>query len=45
MKHPCMTMSWATNGTVIRTRYEKWEEPPKGGGGGRRGEGVTRVKE
>jgi hypothetical protein len=44
MKHPCMTMCWATNGTVIRTRYEKWEEPPGDGGGGR-GEGVRRVKE
>jgi hypothetical protein len=44
MKHPCMTMCWATNGTVIRTRYEKWEEPPEGGGGGM-GEGVRRVKE
>ncbi len=30
-----MTMCWATNGIVIRTRYEKGEEP-KGGGGGRR---------
>jgi hypothetical protein len=28
----------ATSGTVIRTRYEKGEEPPEGGGG--RGEGV-----
>ena len=37
LKHPCMTMTmcWATNGIVIRTRYEKGEEP-KGGGGGRR---------
>jgi hypothetical protein len=43
MKHPCMAMCWATNGTVIRTRNEKWEEPPKVGGG--RGEGVRRVKE
>ncbi len=32
MKHPCMTMCWATNGTVIRTRCEKGEEPPEGGG-------------
>ncbi len=38
MKHPCMTMCWASNGTVIRTRYEKWEEPPRVGGG--RGEGM-----
>ena len=43
MKHPCMAMCWATNGTVIRTRYEKWEEPPRVGGG--RGEGVRRGKE
>ncbi len=27
MKHPCMTMCWAPNGIVIRTRYEKGEEP------------------
>jgi hypothetical protein len=31
------------NGTVIRTRYEKGEEPRGWGGGG--GEGVRRVKE
>jgi hypothetical protein len=37
MKHPCMTMRWATNGIEIRTRYEKGEEP-KGGGG--EGEGL-----
>ncbi len=34
MKHPCMTMCWATNEIVIRTRYEKGEEPKGGGGGG-----------
>ncbi len=39
MKHPYMTMYWATNGLVIRTRYEKGEEP-KGGGGGREKGGV-----
>jgi hypothetical protein len=33
MKHPCMTMCWATNGIVIRTRYEKGEEPQGWGGG------------
>ncbi len=38
MKHPFMTMCWATNETVIRTRYEEWEELPEGVGG--RGEGV-----
>jgi hypothetical protein len=36
MKHPCMTMCWATNGIGIRTRYEKGEEP-KGGGGREKG--------
>jgi hypothetical protein len=36
MKHPCMTMCWATNGIVIRTRYEKGKEP-KGGGGREKG--------
>ena len=35
MKHPCMAMCWATNGTVIRMRYEKWEEPPRVGEGGK----------
>jgi hypothetical protein len=39
MKHPCLTMCWATNGIVIRTRYKKREEP-KGGGGGREKGGV-----
>ncbi len=34
LKHPCMTMCWATNGMVIRTRYEEGEEPKGGGGGG-----------
>ncbi len=34
LKHPCMTMCCATNGIVIRTRYEKGEEPKGGGGGG-----------
>jgi hypothetical protein len=37
-----MAMYWATNGTVIRTRYEKWEEPPRVGGG--RGEGVRGLR-
>ena len=37
MKHPCMTMRSSTNGMVIRTRYEKGEEPPKDGRGGERG--------
>jgi hypothetical protein len=36
MNHPCMTMCWATKEIVIRTRYEKGEEP-KGGGGGEKG--------
>jgi hypothetical protein len=36
MKHPCMTMCWATNRIVIRTRYEKGEEEGEKGGGGRR---------
>jgi hypothetical protein len=27
LKHPCMTMCRATNEIVIRTRYEKGEEP------------------
>jgi hypothetical protein len=35
MKHPCMTMCWATNGIMIRKMCEKGEET-KGGGGGRR---------
>jgi hypothetical protein len=36
-----MTMCWVTNGIVIRTRYEKGEEPKgEGGGGGREKEGV-----
>jgi hypothetical protein len=26
LKHPCMTMCRGTNGTVIRTGYEKGEE-------------------
>jgi hypothetical protein len=32
LKHPCMTMCRVTNGTVIRTGYEKGEEL-KGGRG------------
>jgi hypothetical protein len=35
LKHPCMTMCWATNEIVIRTGYEKGEEL-KGGERGRR---------
>jgi hypothetical protein len=38
MKHPCMAMCEATNSTVIRDRYEKWEEPLRVGGRGRGGE-------
>ncbi len=36
LKHPWMTMCWATNGIVIRMRYEKGEEP-KGGDGREKG--------
>jgi hypothetical protein len=40
---PLYTHVLGDNGTVIRTRYEKGEEPRGWGGGG--GEGVRRVKE
>ncbi len=43
MKHPCMAMCWATNGTVIGQGMRSGRSPQGWGGGG--GEGVRRVKD